>query len=87
MSRLPGGTVRAVSGPAYSFGPATSGPNGGPGTMVMSVACAEGRHGECREQFRCDCAEHRPPLLGILRAAEANRASSSLPDGEYRTES
>jgi hypothetical protein len=46
-------------GPAYSFDPDTSGPGGGPGMMVLSVACAEGRCGECDAWFRCDHEHHR----------------------------
>ena len=28
--------------------------------MVISVACAEWRCGDCAAWFRCDCAHHRP---------------------------
>ena len=42
--------------------------------MVLSIACAEGRPGECGEWFRCDHPYHRrqgyaPPSLNALRAA------------------
>ena len=40
-------------GPLYSFDPDTS------GAMVVSIACAEWRCGECGERFRCDHACHR----------------------------
>ena len=48
-----------MTGPLYSFDPDTSGPRGGPGAMVMSIACAEWRCGDCAEWFRCDHACHR----------------------------
>jgi len=55
--------------PIYSYDPNTSGPGGSPGSMVMSIACAEGRCGECDAWFRCDHEHHRlcalvsPPAL------------------------
>ena len=48
-----------MTGPLYSYDPDTSGPGGGPGSMVMSIACAEGRCGECEAWFRCDHGHHR----------------------------
>lgn len=64
-------------GPLYSFDPETSGPGGGPGGMVLSIACAEGRVGECAEWFRCDHPYHRrqgghttPSLADLNAAAE-----------------
>ncbi len=51
-----------MTGPLYSFDPATSGPGGGPGSMVLSIACAEGRLAECDAWFRCDHPQHRRTL-------------------------
>ena len=63
--------------PLYSFDPDTSGPAGGPGTMVISITCAEWRCGECAEWFRCDHQCHRrqgghttPSLADLNAAAE-----------------
>jgi hypothetical protein len=46
-----------VSGtvPAYSFTPEQCGLT----PTVLSIACAEGRCGDCRASFRCDCQHHR----------------------------
>jgi hypothetical protein len=61
--------------PLYSFDPDTSGPGGGPGSMVMSIACAEWRCGECAEWFRCDHACHRrqSPYRSEVMQDEATR--------------
>lgn len=82
------------AGPLYSYEPDTSGPRGGPGSMVMSIACAEGRCEECDAWFRCDHEHHRRqsgralPTLEVLRtAAEQQFGGHSSPDGVYWIES
>lgn len=44
-----------MSGPVYSFTPEQAGLMG----LELSLACAEWRHEDCRETFRCDCPHHR----------------------------
>ncbi len=72
-------------GPLYSFDPDTSGPAGGPGSMVLSIACAEGRVGECDEWFRCDHPYHRRqggyalPSLETLRTAADRQFGEASP--------
>ena len=61
-----------MTGPLYSFDPDTSGPHGGPGVMVMSIACAEWRCGDCTEWFRCDHACHRRQFGDAPGPAEDN---------------
>ncbi len=79
-----------MTGPLYSFDPDTSGPRGGPGAMVMSIACAGWRCGDCAEWFRCDHACHRrqgghaPPCLETLRAA-AERQFGDAPQDPAET--
>ena len=41
--------------PLYSFTPEEAGLM----PLVLSIACAEGRCGECDQWFRCDCVHHR----------------------------
>ena len=48
-------TVDNVTGPAYSF----TREQAGLLPLVLSIACAEGRHEDCRATFRCDCEHHR----------------------------
>lgn len=72
--------------PLYSFDPDTSGPGGGPGSMVLSIACAEGRTGECDAWFRCDHPQHRrlgthslPSRDDLLLAADRQFGVPSSP--------
>lgn len=69
-------------GPLYSFDPATSGPRGGPGSMVLSIACAEGRVGECDAWFRCDHPHHRRQGGHVLPSLETLRTAAERQFGE-----
>jgi hypothetical protein len=56
--------------------------------MVMSIACAEGRTGECDEWFRCDHPQHRRqgghslPSLDSLRVAAESQFPAPEGDGQ-----